>query len=162
MKNLIFIVQFIAISLTVQAQSVKIYNTETDANAQIEVAIQEAAQSGKHVFIQIGGNWCTWCLKFHDFVANSSSIKDILYENYVVIKVNYSPENKNLPAIKRLEYPQRFGFPVFVILNGKGERIHTQNTAYLEEDKGYSEKKVVEFLKAWTPKAIDAASYPEI
>ena len=29
-------------------------------------------------------------------------------------------------------YPQRFGFPVFIVLDGNGNRIHTQNSAYLE------------------------------
>lgn len=56
--------------------------------------------------------------------------------------------------MKYLGNPARFGFPVFVILNEKGEPIHIQNSAYLEEGKGYSEQKVVEFLNAWTPNAV--------
>ena len=56
--------------------------------------------------------------------------------------------------MKLLENPARFGFPVFVILDEQGKRIHTQNSAYLEEGKGYSEKKVAEFLNIWTPKAV--------
>ena len=60
--------------------------------------------------------------------------------------VNYSKENKNLAEMKKLEFPQRFGFPVFVILDSNGKRIHTQNSSYLEEGDGYSKKKVIDFL----------------
>jgi hypothetical protein len=48
----------------------------------------------------------------------------------------------------KLGYPQRFGYPVFVILNGDGERIHTQNSEYLENGKGsYDKNKVQSFLE---------------
>jgi len=79
--------------------------------------------------------------------------------NYVFGLLNYSKENKNLDILAELEYPQRFGFPVIVILDGEGKRIHTQNSAYLEKEKSYDEKKMVEFLHNWSPKAIDPASY---
>ncbi|MEZ5011563.1 MAG: hypothetical protein R2744_08225 [Bacteroidales bacterium] len=69
------------------------------------------------------------------------------------LSFNYSPENKNEEATRMLENPGRFGYPVFIILDQQGKRIHTQNSAYLEEGKGYNSKKVVEFLKGWSPGA---------
>ena len=56
-------------------------------------------------------------------------------------------------------YPQRFGFPVFIILDEKGNRIHTQNSAYLEEGKGYNKDKIAEFFEAWRPAALNPANY---
>jgi hypothetical protein len=73
--------------------------------------------------------------------------------------LNYSNENKNFDLMAEFGYPQRFGFPVFVILNPDGTRIHTQNSAYLEEEKSYSEKKVIEFLKHWSPESLNPANY---
>jgi hypothetical protein len=73
--------------------------------------------------------------------------------------LNYSRENKNLDILADLGYPQRFGFPVLVVLDAEGKRIHTQNSAYLEQEKSYSKEKVFEFLKQWIPAAIDPASY---
>jgi len=64
-----------------------------------------------------------------------------------------------MAELKKLEYPQRFGFPVFVILDSNGKRIHTQNSAYLEEDKGYSRKKVLDFLNQWSPDALNPNLY---
>lgn len=159
MKKLLGILSIILLTLTVHAQPAKIYNPDADAKADIQQAVKQATTEGKHVFLQIGGNWCPWCLKFHRFVDDNQEIKDYVNANYVVLKVNYSKENKNLDVLKSLDYPQRFGFPVFVILDGNGNRIHTQNSAYLEEDGGYSAKKVLTFYKQWSPEALDPANY---
>lgn len=79
--------------------------------------------------------------------------------DYVFVLLNYSKENKNPDVLADLGFPQRFGFPVFVILDEEGSRIHTQNSAYLEEDKSYNEKKVLQFLRHWTPAALDPKNY---
>lgn len=133
----------------------KVYNESIDAMAQIDKAIEQAQAEHKFVLCQVGGNWCPWCLRFADFAEKDSVIAPIIKDNYVWIHVNTSKANKNLEAMKRLDNPGRFGYPVFVILDSDGKRIHTQNSAYLEEGKGYSQKKVSEFLLNWTEKAIN-------
>ncbi|WP_217447780.1 thioredoxin family protein [Maribellus comscasis] len=87
-------------------------------------------------------NWCSWCVKFHRFVDADSEIKTFVEENFEVVRVNYDPKNKNKEVLAELEFPQRFGFPVFVILDREGNRIHTQNSAFLEKDDGYDRNKV--------------------
>ena len=82
-------------------------------------------------------------------------------KNYIPVLVNYSKENRNFALLKKLEYPQRFGFPVFVILDSGGNRIHTQSSGYLEDGDGYSKKKVLEFLSQWSPDALDPGNYKE-
>jgi hypothetical protein len=82
-------------------------------------------------------------------------------KNYITIKVNYSKENRNFEALKKLDYPQRFGFPVFVILDADGKRIHTQSSAYLEEGEGYSKKKILDFLTQWSPEALNPNRYKD-
>lgn len=141
------------------AQAPKPYHPEADAKAELKAALAQAQSEGKHVLLQIGGNWCPWCIKFHRFTQEDSAVAAVLQGQFVTLKVNYSKENKNEELLRELEFPQRFGFPVFVVLDAKGRRLHTQNSAYLEEDKGYSSKKVSEFLQAWSPKALDPSSY---
>ncbi|MEJ5317147.1 MAG: thioredoxin family protein [Tenuifilum sp.] len=153
MKRLLLLNLLILLGLMAYAQ-VNIYNPNADAKAEIAAAINKAKQENKHVFIQIGGNWCPWCVKLHNFMNADSTISEILTKNYVVVKVNYSKENKNLDVLKKLEKPQRFGFPVLVILNSNGNRIHTQDSGLLESGDGYDRKKVLNFLKNWTPEAL--------
>lgn len=153
----------LAIVLVVKGQNAKpdLYNPQRDANKQIDSALSIAKMEGKHVLLQIGGNWCSWCIMLHKFYASESQIDSAIRANYVVAYINYSKENKNPVVLKRLEYPQRFGFPVLVILDADGRRLHTQNSAYLEEGKGYNKSKVLEFLKHWSPAALKPENYKD-
>lgn len=144
-----------------QAQQTTVYNPNADAEAEIAAALKQAKAENKHVFLQIGGNWCSWCLLFNKYAHENDTIKTAFDKNYVVVHVNYSKEQKNEKLLSSLGYPQRFGFPVFVILDAKGNRQHTQNTALLEQGHGYDTKRVLGFLENWSPKALDPASYAE-
>jgi thioredoxin-related protein len=150
---------FVCISVLSNAQSTKIYNTEANATVDIQNAIQQAAKEGKHVFLQIGGNWCPWCLRFHKFIEDNSELKTCLEDNYEVVLVNYDKKNHSFELFQDLGFPQRFGFPVFVILDEKGNRIHTQNSAYLEKGEGYDKEKILKFFKNWSPAALNPKSY---
>jgi len=141
------------------AQQPAIYNPEANAKEDISSAIKKAKAENKHVFVQIGGNWCSWCIKFHNFVDQNAELKKLVNDNFVTIKVNYSPENRNKAILAELEYPQRFGFPVFVVLNGNGARIHTQSTGVLEKDGSYDIKSVTQFFNHWSPAALDPEKY---
>ncbi len=165
MKNLfkvtIVIILYLS-SLTTsfaQEKKLKIYNPEANAELQIKETIEKAKKEGKHVFIQVGGNWCSWCVMLHKFYTTESQVDSMLNANYVVYLLNYSKENKNRAKLAQLDYPQRFGFPVIVILDAEGKRLHTQNSVYLEEGRGYNKKTFMEFLYNWTPKAINPENY---
>jgi thioredoxin-related protein len=137
----------------------KLYNPEADAKTDILNAREIAKKEGKHVFLQIGGNWCSWCIAFDKKVNDTEELKKILNDNYVVYHLNYSKENTNSDVLKDLGFPQRFGFPVFVILDADGNRLHTQNSSYLEEGKGHSIQKIKEFLEGWAVKALEPENY---
>jgi len=157
--KLVFTIIFYFMLSSNFAQNTKLYNPEADVSAAISQGIIKAKAENKHLLLQIGGNWCPWCIKFHKFCADDQDISTVIGKNYITIKVNYSKENRNITELKKLDYPQRFGFPVFVILDSDGKRIHTQNSSYLEEDKGYSKKKVLDFLNQWTPAALNPDLY---
>jgi thiol:disulfide interchange protein len=135
------------------------YHPEEDASKGLLQAVQTAAAEHKHVFVQIGGNWCIWCARFYQLSTTDPQIDSAFKANYVVYHLNYSKENMNLPILAMLGYPQRFGFPVFVILNGQGMPIHTQNSEYLEQGKGYNKQNIISFLNDWSPKALDPTTY---
>lgn len=139
-------------------EKVLIYNPDADARADINNAVMLASETGKHVFLQIGGNWCPWCIRFHKFVEEDKSLDSLMKANYVVVKVNFSKEYENRPLLASLGYPQRFGFPVFVILDSKGNPIHIQDSGLLEEGKGYSRDKVWNLFRLWSADAIRLTS----
>jgi len=152
MKQIIaicFFVGILCLRLTAQ-EAITIYNPEADAKAEVAAAVKKALSEDKHVFLQIGGNWCPWCVKFHKMVTGDMQLDSLLHANYEVVKVNFSKENDNKELLASLGYPQRFGFPVFVILDGKGNVLHTQDSWYLEQDKNYSREKVDHLFRMWS------------
>jgi thioredoxin-related protein len=143
------------LSLAVTGQEAKkLYDPSLDGMKQIKDAVALAAKEGKHVLIQYGGNWCPWCIKFDGFCKADTAISRIISLNYIPVKLNYDPTNKNDAANAYLGNPTRFGFPVFIIVDGKGNVIHIQDSSLLEEGSGYSSDKVKGFFTQWTPLAI--------
>ncbi len=148
------------ISATTFAQEVKLYNPAANAAADIKAAVAKARAENKYVLIQAGGNWCTWCIEFARFAKADQKIDSVIKASYVWYHLNYSQENQNKAVFKDLGYPQRFGFPTFIILDGNGDRLHTQNSEYLEDGKkSYEKNKVQAFLEMWSPKALNPAMY---
>ncbi len=153
-----------AFALMAEAQTnlKKVYNEDINPLEQIDQAVGKAQQEGKFVVCQVGGNWCPWCLRFADFITNDSTIASLINDNFVYIHVNYNPrksggEEKAQQAaalMKRLDNCGRFGFPVFVVLDGEGKVIHIQDSSFLEEGQGYNQEKVSRFFKNWTPQAV--------
>lgn len=162
MKKLLFLLITVLFSSAAIAQTavtakkapVTIYNPNANAAADIKAAVTKAKKEKKHVLIQVGGNWCIWCIRFHDLVNATPELKDYLDKNYETVLLNMSQENKNEAILKKYKYPGRFGYPVFLVLDGNGELIHTQNSSYLEEGGGHSVKKVMAFFKNWNYGAI--------
>jgi thioredoxin-related protein len=138
---------------------VQIYNPQADAKQEIDQAIAKAKAENKHVFIQVGGNWCGWCIKFHAFIKEDPEIRKMVEDNYVFTLLNYSTENKNKEILTQYRNPGRLGFPVFLILDGNGQLIHTQDSGLLEEGNGYNKAKVINFFNKWTYKALDPTSF---
>ena len=165
MKKIFVFVLFVALlSLSAHAQTAlkKVYNEEINPMTQIDEALAQAKSSGKFVVCQVGGNWCPWCLRFADFVTKDTTISQVIDQNFVYIHVNYNPRKsqdaektaQTQSMLKRLDNPARFGFPVFVVLDGQGKVLHIQDSSFLVEGKSYNQAKVLRFLKNWTPQAV--------
>lgn len=154
----LFLFLFISSSAFAQQDSL-IYHPSADAKKEIAQAVAKAKTENKHVVLMIGGNWCRWCKMFEKFRLSDAKVDSTVKRDFVWLHVNYSKENKNLDLLKSLSFPQRFGFPVFVVLDGNGKLIHTQNSAYLEDGEGYSEEKVVDFLHQWRREALLEEQY---
>ena len=149
------------VAISQDMKNFKLYHPEADARKEISAAVKEAKDAGKHVLVQVGGNWCVWCARFNDFVTTDKSLDSLMNSNFVVYHLNHSKENSNEELLEKYGFPQRFGFPVFLVLNEKGDLIHTQSSWYLEAGKSYDKEKVTAFFTDWSKKALDPAQYKE-
>jgi thioredoxin-related protein len=165
MKRILFIAMVVVafFAMTAHAQTEgetapkKVYNEQINPLEQIDQAVARAQSEGKYVICQVGGNWCPWCLRFADFITNDSTINAVIEQNFVYIHTNYHPRKAGevgKALMKRLNNAGRFGFPVFVVLDGQGNVLHIQDSSFLEEGKGYNKEKVLRFFQNWTPAAV--------
>jgi thioredoxin-related protein len=160
MKKSLLLFAISVISMMAVAQEKKLYNPNADAAKDIAEAVKKAAAENKYVLIQAGGNWCSWCIEFARFAKATAKIDSVINNDFVWYHLNWSKENENKQIFAKYGYAQRFGFPTFIILNQKGERIHTQNSEYLEDGKkSYSPAKVQAFLEMWSPRALNPKMY---
>lgn len=125
------------------------YDKSADAMKELDAAIAKAQQRDCNILVQIGGEWCHWCIMLNRFIEGDKELKKLLTTDYVWLHVYYGKDNKNEEALKRLGTPTGVGFPVFVILSPEGTVIHTQPTGELEEGESYSRDKISSFLKKW-------------
>lgn len=142
----------------------KVYDETIDPLVQLDNTIASASQSRQYVLCQLGGNWCKWCLRLAQFVSQDEEISKLIKDNYKFIHVNYNPRIRNRDSaeqaktdklLKRLGNPGRFGYPVLIVLDGKGRVLHIQDSSFLEEGDSYSRNKVLRFLRNWTPSAVN-------
>ena len=160
MKKLLILIFCVSLAQLSNAQETKLYNPEANATVEIKQKLKQAKKENKYVLIQAGGNWCGWCIEFNRFSHADAKIDSVINSAFVVYHLNYSKENMNAEVFKKYNFPQRFGFPVFIILNAKGKVIHIQDSGLLEDGKkSYDAKKVKNFLMLWSPAAFDAKQY---
>lgn len=144
------------------------YNENQDVRADLKGAIEKAAKENKHIMVQLGGNWCPWCLRFHALISGVPQLDSLMKADYVYMLLNVPREKpkRDYELFKEYDYPNRFGYPVFLILDKTGKRLNTQDSDAFEyfdpKVKGYDTTKVVRFLKMWSPKALDPASYQKL
>ena len=159
MKKVVILFFFITLYLpqvfSQEMAKPSIYDPAADAWADIQKAVQAAKDHDKNVLLMIGGNWCPWCIRLHKLLTLDTALNSLLNDNFVWVMVNYSKENRNLDLLAELGHPQRFGFPVWVILDGEGKVIHIQDTSLFEMDEDYIPVRVRRTLQFWTTAAVN-------
>jgi thiol:disulfide interchange protein len=125
------------------------YDPARNAEQDILDAVAEAKRTGKRIMLEVGGEWCVWCHIMDDFFSKKPELLALREKNFIMLKINFSEENKNEQVLAR--YPPIQGFPHIFILERNGKFLHSQSTALLEEGKSYNLAKFEAFLKEWSP-----------
>ena len=139
----------VVMSLTVSGQDLpQKFDPTRDARVDVATATAAAKAQGKRVLVYVGGEWCAWCHILDRFVAANPDVKRARDASYVMVKVNWSPENKNEELLAR--WPKIKGYPHFFVLDEDGGLLHSQDTEALEAGKDYDKAKMLAFLSAFS------------
>lgn len=163
MKNIITFLSLVLLTLVIHTQaqietqkiidSAKIEREKFDparnAAADLAGAVAKAQKSGKRIILDVGGEWCGWCVWMDKFFFANPDLARVRDENFVWLKINFSQENEN--AVFLAAYPKIVGYPHLFVLDENGKFLHSQGTAELEKGKSYDLEVFMNFLKKWSP-----------
>ncbi len=135
----------------------KPFNPASDPAKDLQAAMQRAQAEHKNILMDVGGNWCEWCLVLEETLHGDPELNGLLEKNYVVMHVNWSKENENKAFLKR--YPEPVGFPTWFVLSPTGKVLKAEtNTGELEAnhkiEQGYNKEALKRFLVKYAPKPV--------
>lgn len=125
----------------------KIFDPARNPNEDLAKAMKQAAKENKRILMDVGGNWCSWCHKLDKMFKTDEDVKKTLVAKYVILKVNFSPDNENKEFLAK--YPKITGYPHLFVLDAKGKLLHSQDTGLLETGANHDHDKVMTFLNKW-------------
>src|SRR4051812_20738093 len=137
------------------AEKPAIYNELADAKADVLAAEARAAKENKRVLLQIGGNWCGWCVKLQELCQTDKQIRALINAEYEVVHVNYSPGHENKAFFAAYQIVPK-GYPYLAVLDPNDRLIVQQETGVLEDGEKHDPQKVKDFLEKWKAPAQDA------
>ena len=111
----------------------------------VQAAVITATKEKKRILLDVGGEWCSWCHRLDRVFHDQADLEKYLARHYVVVKVNFSKENKNETFLA--QFPAIDGYPHFFVLAPDGKFLLSQSTGDFESGKGYDHHKLMKFLK---------------
>jgi thiol:disulfide interchange protein len=135
------------------------FDPSRDAARDVAAAVAAAKASGRRVLVDVGGEWCIWCHRLDAFFAHDDAARALRDRLYVLVKVNWSPENHNAALLSR--WPAIDGYPHYFVLGEEGALVRSQSTGDLEKGDGYDRAKVLAFLARYAaPAGVPASGSP--
>lgn len=124
------------------------YSGTADATRDIDQAMEKAKAKNQRVLLDVGANWCGWCIRFHQLLTQDKAIAAIVEKNYqvVYVDVGQGDKNRDILALYGLNVKN---YPHLAILDTEGSLITQQDAEVFEVRNKYDADKVAEFLEKW-------------
>jgi thiol:disulfide interchange protein len=158
MRAFRWVVAVLALGVSVSAFAAdKPFDPTRDSTKDLHAAMEQARAEHKNILMDVGGNWCGWCLVLEKTLHEDPVLDALLEKNYVVLHVNWSKENENTPFLGK--YPQPKGFPAWYVLSPEGRLLKAEtDTSELEAThklgEGYNKDALKRFLEEHAPKPL--------
>jgi thiol:disulfide interchange protein len=143
-----------AVSSFAADAAAKLFDPTRDSAKDLKAAIATAREQHKNILLDVGGNWCPWCILLDRTLAEDAELHGSVEKNYVVLRVSFSRENENQAFLG--SYPAAKGYPAWYVLSPEGKLLKAEDTSALEQDHklnaGYSKDALKSFLAENAPR----------
>jgi thioredoxin-related protein len=127
-------------------QPAGIYSSHTNPRDEIKSAVVSAASDCRRILLVFGADWCPWCNRLSKFFDENEKVAATLKNDFILVKVDLGRWDKNLDLMEKFKVDRKAGIPSFVVLDSNGGWVKFQESGVLEEGKGYSEEKTLQFF----------------
>ena len=125
-----------------------IYPEISEAEADVNAGLHQAAAEHKRVILIFGGDWCGDC-QVLDINLHDSANADLLASNYIVVHVNIGHMDQNVDLAAKYGVPLKRGVPAVSVVDAHGKVIHAQATGEFADMRHMDPRTVNEFLNQW-------------
>ena len=127
-----------------------VYPDVSRAGADIDAALKVAAQTGRRVLVDFGGNWCADC-KVLDINLKRADNAALLEAHYVMVHVNVGEKGitDNFAVAERYGIALKKGVPALAVLEGDGKLVYSQKNGEFESMRKMDPQSVNDFLRQW-------------
>ncbi len=125
-----------------------IYPDISEAQADVDAGLQQAAKEHKRVLLIFGGDWCGDC-QVLDINLHDPANVDLLTKSYVVVHVNIGHIDENVDLAAKYGVPLKKGVPAVSVIDAKGKVIHAQATGEFSDMRHMDPRSVNQFLTQW-------------
>lgn len=123
------------------------YDEAADAKAQVAAAIAKAKTSGKHVLIDLGGNWCPDCRVFSGVLA-LPEVAPAIARDFEFVAIDVGRMDKNLDI--GVAYGVRVtAVPTVIMLDPKGKFVNAGNPTALSNARAITPQAIVDTVYGW-------------
>jgi thiol:disulfide interchange protein DsbD len=94
-----------------------INNTQLKWHDNLNLALQEAQNMNRPVFIDFYTTWCTYCKQLDETTLSDPRVQEKLASGYITVKID-ADKNSDLASKYRI-----YGYPTILILNPDAQEI---------------------------------------
>ncbi|MEJ0027253.1 MAG: thioredoxin family protein [Rhizomicrobium sp.] len=125
------------------------YDETANADADVAAAFARARKSGKHVFIDLGGNWCGDCVVLAN-IMQLPEVKPFIAAHYEVVSVDVGRMTRNLQIPARFGVDLKGGVPTVLIVTPDGKTlVDAGHIAALEDARHMTPQGIADWLAQW-------------
>lgn len=131
----------------------KPFDSKRDPQRDLEAAEAQAKVEHKNILLDVGGNWCSWCLVL-DGQLHHEPNQSLLGKGFVVVHVSHGIFFGTNDKFLR-QFPKVRSYPHLFILAPDGHVLKEVDASEISPDdkhaKSYDEVKIHDLLVKWTP-----------